>query len=107
METKIKSVAVALVLGAIIAAPALAAAPPKPKVSLHQAEAAAVKKIPGKVVSAKYEHEDGRWQYAVVVAATKGGMYEVEVSSTTAKVLDTEKTSAAEEASEAAAEKKK
>jgi len=33
-------------------------------------------------------------------------MYEVEVNSTTGKVTDTEKTSAAEEASEAAADKK-
>ncbi|MCW3062322.1 MAG: Peptidase propeptide and domain [Capsulimonas sp.] len=80
------------------------AAAPKPKITPAQAEAAAVKKIPGKAVSAKYEFEDGRWQYAVLVKG-KTGMYEVEVSSSTGKVLDQEKTSAAEESKEAAADK--
>ena len=82
------------------------AAPPKPRITAAQAEAAAVKKIPGKAQSAKYEFEDGRWQYAVIVTDKKGQMYEVEVSSTTGKVLDSERTSAAEEAKEAAADKK-
>lgn len=83
-----------------------AAAPPKAKVSVRQAEAAAVKRIPGTAQSAKYEFEDGHWQYAVVVKSSKGQLYEAEVNSTTGKVTATEKTSAAEEASEAAADKK-
>ena len=89
-------------LGTLWAGAALAAPPITPA----QAEAAAMRKIPGKAQTAKYEYEDGHWQYAVVVKARQGGLYEVEVSSTTGKVTDTEKTSAAEEASEAAADKK-
>ncbi len=83
-----------------------AAAPPVAKITVKQAKAAALKKIPGTVTSTKYEFEDGRWQYAVLVAGKSGGLYEVEVSSTSGKVLDSEKTSAAEEASESAADKK-
>jgi hypothetical protein len=86
-------------------APVLAANPPKAKVTPAQAEASALRRIPGKAVSAKYEFEDGHWQYAVLVNARKGGLYEVEVNSTTGKVTDTEKTTAAEEAREAAADR--
>jgi hypothetical protein len=93
--------------GAAQAQTAKTTTPPKAKVSAKQAEAVAAKKIGGKVVSSKYEFEDNRWQYAVVVRDAKGQLYEVEVNSTTAKVMDTEKTSAAEEAKEATADKAK
>ena len=83
-----------------------APARPKPRITAAQAEVAALKKIPGKAQSAKYEFEDGHWQYAVIVTNRKGQMYEVEVNSTTGRVTDTERTSAAEEAREAAADKK-
>jgi hypothetical protein len=73
------------------------------KITPSQAEASAVKKIPGKAVSSKYEFEDGRWQYAVLVK-NRTGLYEVEVNANTGKVTDTEKTSAREEAQEAAAD---
>ena len=76
------------------------------KITPAQAKAAAVKKIPGKALSAKYEFEDGHWQYAVLVKSKAGGLYEAEVNSTTGRVTATEKTSVAEEASEAAADKK-
>jgi single-stranded DNA-binding protein len=82
------------------------AAPPKAKITPAQAKASAVKKIPGRATAAKYEFEDGHWQYAVTVVDKTGQMYEAEVSSTTGKVTATEKTSAAEEATEAAADKK-
>ncbi len=78
------------------------AAPPKAKTSPAQASAAAVRHIPGRVRSTKYEFEDGRWQYAVLVSGRHGGLYEVEVDGTTGRVTDTEKTTPAEEAREAA-----
>ena len=81
--------------------------PPTPKISAKQAAAIAAKKIGGKAAPAKYEFEDNRWQYAVVVTDKKGQMFEVEVNSTTGAVIATEKTSAADEAKEAAADKKK
>ena len=106
MKTNIKmtagiALAVGTVITVIMAGTAFAAA----RITPAQAKAAAIKKIPGKAQSAKYEFEDGHWQYAVIVV-DKAQMYEVEVSAATGKVTDTEKTSAAEEASEAAADKK-
>ena len=104
MNTKTMLTAgLALAAGAtILAGTAFASA----RITPAQAEAAAVKKIPGHAQSAKYEFEDGRWQYAVLVNAKHGGLYEVEVSAATGKVTATEKTSAAEEAGEAAADRK-
>ena len=88
--------------GTILAGAALAAA----RITPAQAEAAAVKKIPGRAMSAKYEFEDGHWQYAVVVVDKAKQMYEVEVNGATSRVTDTEKTSPGEEAGEAAADAK-
>lgn len=98
--------AAATIAAAVFSASATSAAPPKARISPRQAEAAAVRRIPGTAQSAKYEFEDGHWQYAVVVKNSKGQLYEAEVNSTTGKVTATEKTSAAEEAAEAAADKK-
>lgn len=95
--------AVALTLTALTAH--AAPVPPKAKITPKQAEAAAVRKLGGKATPAKYEFEDGHWQYAVVVTNAKG-MYEAEVDSTTGKVTATEKTTPDEEAKEAAADKK-
>ena len=97
--------AVALALPSITAQAQAAPPPPKAKITPKQAEAAAVRKLGGKASPAKYEFEDGHWQYAVIVTNAKG-MYEAEVSSTTGKVTATEKTTPAEEAKEAAADKK-
>ncbi len=103
-RTLLRSEAALLVAVALPAA--LHAAPPAAKVSPRQAEAAAVARIPGKALAAKYEFEDGRWQYAVTVQDKKGQLYEAEVSASTGRVTATEKTSRAEEAQEAAADKK-
>jgi len=104
MKTNIKMTAgiVLAVTTALMAGTAFAAA----RITPAQAKASALKKIPGKATAAKYEFEDGHWQYAVAVVDKAGQMYEVEVNAATGKVTDTEKTSAAEEASEAAADKK-
>ena len=98
--------AAGLTLALLGASHAGAKAAPAAKITPTQAKAAAVKKIPGKALSAKYEFEDGHWQYAVLVKNKKGEIYEAEVNSTTGHVTATEKTTPAEEASEAAADKK-
>jgi hypothetical protein len=92
-------------LAALTAAVAAAPAQPKHKISPSQAKAVALRSVPGKATSAKYEFEDGKWQYAVGVTAANKQMWEVEVSSQ-GKVTDKEKTSAAEESNEAAADTK-
>lgn len=104
MKTNIQTAAgIALAFSALlITGTAFAAA----RITPAQAKAAALKNIPGKATAAKYEFENGHWQYAVTVVGKAAQMYEVEVNAATGKVTDTEKTSAAEEASEAAADKK-
>ena len=92
-------------LAALTTAIAATPAQPKHKITPAQAKAAALKAVPGTATSAKYEFEDGKWQYAVGVTDSSKQMWEVEVSSQ-GKVTDKEKTSAAEEATEAAADKK-
>lgn len=98
--------AAAAVAATFFSTPQAQAAPPKPHVTARQAEAAAVRRIPGQALSAKYEFEDGHWQYAVLVKSGKGQLYEAEVSALTGQVTASEKTSAAEEATEAAADQK-
>lgn len=103
---KFTPLAAGLMLALLGAANSGVNAAPAAKITPAQARAAAVKKIPGKALSAKYEFEDGHWQYAVLVKNKKGEMYEAEVNSMTGRVTATEKTTPAEEASEAAADKK-
>ena len=71
------------------------------RITAAQAEAAAVGRIPGKALSAKYEYEDGRWQYAVLVQQGHH-LYEVEVNAQNGRVIDSERTTPREEGSEAA-----
>lgn len=102
-NTTLPAAAIGLLCAATLSA---AYAAPKAKITASQAKAAAVKKVPGSAQSATYEFEDGKWQYAVLVNGSRGGLYEVEVDATSGKVTDTEKTTPAEEAQEAAADKK-
>lgn len=101
-----KTLTIGTLIGLSTLLPVAGQAAPKAKITPHQAEAAAVKKIPGKATSAKYEFEDGHWQYGVIVMGKHGGMYEVEVDSATGRVTDSEKTTPSEEAREAAADKR-
>ena len=73
----------------------------KHKISPKQANALALKRFAGTVIrSAKLEHEDGRWQYEVVMKLGKKWK-EVDVDAETGKISNVETTSAAEEAKEA------
>jgi len=106
MTSKKLTPALLMSIAALAATAAITqAAPPKAKISPKQARTAAAQNLHGKATAAKYEFEDGHWQYAVTVVKN-GQMYEAEVNATTGKVTATEKTSAAEEKSEAAADKK-
>ena len=91
---------------AVLCITAAQAKAPNPKINAHEASRIAARAEHGVATSAKYEHEDGRWQYAVIVKRGKQ-MLEVEVDPNTGRVLDSEKTSAAEETRERASEKAK
>ena len=55
--------------------------------------------------TAKLEHEDGKWQYEVIVKVGKK-MKELNVDAESGKITSVENTSAAEEAKEAKKSKK-
>ncbi len=70
------------------------------KITAKRATAIALKKYPGKVLhQANLEHEDGRWQYEIIIKFGKK-MKEVNVDAETGKIASVENTSAAEEARE-------
>ena len=98
-----------LASGAVLAAPA----PPKPrppavqshaKITAAQANAAALKRFPGKVIGkTKLENEEGTWQYGVMVQSGKT-LREVMVNARTGKIDSVEVTTTATERKEARAE---
>src|SRR5882672_10469201 len=100
-----------LTLSAIVAATSFAAtaAKPKPKISMAEARATALKSAPGKIKSEELENEKGRWIYSFDIQ-TKTNITEVNVDANTGKVVDVQHETPAKEAAEKkqeAKEKKK
>lgn len=64
------------------------------KITLEQAKAIALKRVPGEITDADLEKERGRLQYAFDIKSADGKVYDVEVDAKTGKiikaVLDTE-----------------
>lgn len=58
-----------IILGAtlLMAAVPAWARPPHVKVTMEQARATALQKVPGKIVHEELEHEKGRWIYSIEV----------------------------------------
>jgi uncharacterized membrane protein YkoI len=63
MKKAFLALAVLSTLGVTVAQAAPTAGP-KPKLSIAQARAIALKKAPGKVTKAEYEKEGGAWRYS-------------------------------------------
>lgn len=63
--TKIRSIIVGAALMASTSA--LAKTPPHVKITMEQARATALQKVPGKIVHEELEHEKGRWIYSMEV----------------------------------------
>jgi uncharacterized membrane protein YkoI len=78
----------ALIAGALIAPPALAAATaPKPVVSMAQARAKALKLAPGRIISSEYEKEGGIWRYSFDIQQ-RGNVQEIGIDGRTGKVVE-------------------
>lgn len=81
-----------------------APAAPTVKVTAEQATKTALAKFHGKATKkALLEHEDGRWQYSVMVLSGKV-LREVAVDANSGKIVDVEVTTEAKEATEEKAE---
>ena len=61
-------------------------APPKPKISMAQARATALKLAPGKLVSSEYENEHG-WRYSFDIQQ-KGHIQEIGIDGRTGRVVE-------------------
>jgi uncharacterized membrane protein YkoI len=79
---------VALIAGSLVAGPAVAATnAPKPRVSMGQARAMALKLAPGKIISSEYEKEGGIWRYSFDIQQ-RGNVQEIGIDGRTGKVVE-------------------
>ncbi len=78
----------ALVVGSLVAGPAVATThPSKPRISMSQARATALKLAPGKIISSEYEKERGIWRYSFDIQQ-KGNVQEIGIDGRTGKVVE-------------------
>lgn len=86
MRTRYTAVMAMVALGMTL--PALAAEKaPKPKLSMDQAKAIALKLAPGKNRKSEYEKEDGIWRYSFDIAQGNR-IHEIGVDAMTGKVVE-------------------
>ncbi len=78
----------------------------KPKITMEQARATALKKAPGKEKSEELETEHGKLIYSFDIATSKSAITEVNVDAVTGKVVAVQHENAAKEAAEAKQEAK-
>jgi uncharacterized membrane protein YkoI len=96
-----------MIAAALLATSAMGAQKPDAhhRISPDHAAKVALHRFPGKLVKTpKLEHEDGKWQYEVLVKS-HGKLKEIDVDARTGKIGDVETTSATEEAREESSKK--
>lgn len=86
---RIHAAAALLAAGLLAAGAAQAAAPaaPKPKISMAQAKAIALKAAPGKLIKREYEKEGGGWRYSFDIQQ-KGHIQEIGVNAMNGKIVE-------------------
>ncbi|HEX6661954.1 MAG TPA: PepSY domain-containing protein [Sphingomicrobium sp.] len=81
----------AAVVAGVFALPAIAATttaqPPKPRISMAQARAKALKLAPGKIISSEYEREGGIWRYSFDIQQ-RGNVQEIGIDGRTGRVVE-------------------
>jgi uncharacterized membrane protein YkoI len=78
----------------------------KPKITMEQARATALKKAPGKVKSEELENEHGKLIYSFDIATSKKAITEVNVDAMNGKIVAVQQENAAKEAAEKVQEAK-
>ena len=91
----------------LITAGAFAATTVKPKITMAQARATALKKAPGTVKSSELETEHGKLIYSFDIATSKTDITEVNVDAINGKIVAVQHETPAKEAAEKKAEAKK
>lgn len=93
-----------LVLGSI---PAFAAHPPKQRITMEQAQKAALQVQPGATIESKeLEHEGGRWVYSFDLRASDGKIHEILVDAKSGTIVSQKTETPAQEAAEAGGQAK-
>ena len=72
----------------------------KPKITMAQARATALKKAPGTVKSQELENEHGKLIYSFDIATSKSAITEVNVDALNGKIVAVQQENAAKEAAE-------
>lgn len=72
----------------------------KPKITMSQARAIALKKAPGKIKSAELENEHGKLIYSFDIATSAKAITEVNVDALNGNIVAVQKENAAKEAAE-------
>jgi uncharacterized membrane protein YkoI len=77
------------ITAALLATALIAAAPaaPKPRISMAQAKAIALKAAPGKIAKAEYEKEGGGWRYSFDIQQ-KGHIQEIGVNAMNGRIVE-------------------
>ena len=98
----IKKLITAVTLASVVALGAFASdTTAKPKITMAQARATALKKAPGTVKSEELENEHGKLIYSFDIATSKSGVTEVNVDAMNGKIVAVQHENAAKEAAEA------
>ncbi|HWW61200.1 MAG TPA: PepSY domain-containing protein [Thermoanaerobaculia bacterium] len=83
-----------------MAMPMFAATAAKPKITMKQARAIALKKAPGAVKSEELENEHGKLIYSFDIATSANAITEVNVDALNGKIVAVQQENAAKEAAE-------
>lgn len=95
-----KSIAAFVAAAALSVAAFAGTTTQKPKITMSEARAIALKKAPGKVKSAELENEHGLLIYSFDIATSKTAITEVNVDAMNGKIVAVQHESAAKEAAE-------
>jgi uncharacterized membrane protein YkoI len=60
---------------------------PKPRISMGQARAMALKLAPGRIISSEYEKEGGIWRYSFDIQQ-RGNVQEIGIDGRTGKIVE-------------------
>jgi len=101
-----KSIATLIAAAAMTVSAFAATTATKPKITMAQARAIALKKAPGTIKSAELEKEHGKLIYSFDIATSPKAITEVNVDALNGKIIAVQHENAAKEAAEAKQEAK-
>ena len=99
--------ALTLLLTLTLTQPSLAKPKPKPKITMADAKATALKRMPGKLKSAELETEKGKLVYSFDIITDAKKIMEVQIDAMTGEVVEVEEETPEHEKQEEQADRKR